>query len=151
MKKAFLLLLVFTALSCQKTVVFKDVKKDFSDNQWVATDIKKFEFKLKKDVEAGDIKLLFSHVFEPQYATVPVSVTIEYPSGEKENVFLNLQLKDAEGNDLSDCSGDICELYTNLKEGVKLPKGNYKVSVENKFAYAYLANVLAVGVSVERD
>lgn len=151
MKKALLLFLVFTAVSCQKTVVFKDVKKDFSDNQWVATDVKKFEFKLKKDVEAGDIKLLFSHVYEPQYATVPVSVTIEYPSGEKENVFLNLLLKDAEGNDLSDCSGDICELYTNIKEGVKLPKGDYKVTVENKFAYAYLANVLAVGVSVERE
>jgi hypothetical protein len=151
MKKALLLLLVFTAVSCQKTVVFKDVKKDFSDNQWVATDVKKFEFKLKKDVEAGDIKLLFSHVYEPQYATVPVSVTIEYPSGEKENVFLNLLLKDAEGNDLSDCSGDICELHTNIKEGVKLPKGDYKVTVENKFAYAYLANVLAVGVSVERE
>jgi hypothetical protein len=94
---------------------------------------------------------LFSHVYEPQYATVPVSVTIEYPSGEKENVFLNLLLKDAEGNDLSDCSGDICELHTNIKEGVKLPKGDYKVTVENKFAYAYLANVLAVGVSVERE
>jgi hypothetical protein len=58
MKKALLLLLVFTAVSCQKTVVFKDVKKDFSDNQWVATDVKKFEFKLKKDVEAGDIKTI---------------------------------------------------------------------------------------------
>jgi hypothetical protein len=151
MKKTLLLLLMFTALSCQKTVVFKDVNKNFNDNQWAATDIKKFEFKLKKDVEAGDIRLLFSHVHDPQYATVPVSVTVENPSGEKENFFMNLQLKDADGNDLSECSGDICDLYTNIKEGVKLSKGTYKVTVENKFAYAYLANVLAVGVSVERE
>lgn len=151
MKKALLLLLVFTVLSCQKTVVFKDVKKDFADNQWAATDIKKFEFTLKKDIEAGDIRLLFSHVYEPQYGSVPVSVTIENPSGEKENFYMNLQLKDEEGNDLSECSGDICDLYTNIKENVKLTKGTYKVSVENKFAYAYLANVLAVGVSVERE
>jgi hypothetical protein len=151
MKKTLLLLLVFAALSCQKTVVFKDVKKDFTDNQWAATDVKKFEFKLKKDIELGDIKLLFSHVHDPQYATVPVSVTIENPAGEKENFFMNLLLKDSDGNDMSDCSGDICDLYTNIKEGVKLSKGTYKVTVENKFAYAYLANVLAVGVSVERE
>ena len=142
---------MLTVLSCQKTVVFKDVKKDFADNQWAATDIKKFEFKLKKDIELGDIKLLFSHVHDPQYSTVPVSVSIENPSGEKENFFMNLQLKDADGNDLSECSGDICDLYTNIKEGVKLQKGTYKVTVENKFAYAYLANVLAIGLSVERD
>lgn len=151
MKKTLLLLLMLTVLSCQKTVVFKDVKKDFADNQWAATDIKKFEFKLKKDIELGDIKLLFSHVHDPQYSTVPVSVSIENPSGEKENFFMNLQLKDADGNDLSECSGDICDLYTNIKEGVKLQKGTYKVTVENKFAYAYLANVLAIGLSVERD
>ena len=151
MKKTLLLLLMLTVLSCQKTVVFKDVKKDFADNQWAATDIKKFEFKLKKDTELGDIKLLFSHVHDPQYSTVPVSVSIENPSGEKENFFMNLQLKDADGNDLSECSGDICDLYTNIKEGVKLQKGTYKVTVENKFAYAYLANVLAIGLSVERD
>lgn len=151
MKKTLLLFLMLTVLSCQKTVVFKDVKKDFADNQWTATDVKKFEFKLKKDIELGDIKLLFSHVHNPQYSTVPVSVSIENPSGEKENFFMNLQLKDAEGNDLSECSGDICDLYTNIKEGVKLQKGTYKVTVENKFAYAYLANVLAIGLSVERD
>lgn len=151
MKKTLLLFVMLTVLSCQKTVVFKDVKKDFADNQWTATDVKKFEFKLKKDIELGDIKLLFSHVHNPQYSTVPVSVSIENPSGEKENFFMNLQLKDAEGNDLSECSGDICDLYTNIKEGVKLQKGTYKVTVENKFAYAYLANVLAIGLSVERD
>jgi hypothetical protein len=142
---------VFPVLSCKKTVVVKDVNTEFVEKQWPAADAKKFEFKLKKDIESGDIKLLFSHVHDPQYGTVPVSVTLESPSGEKENFFMNLQLKDADGNDLSDCSGDICDLYTTLKEGVKLSKGTYKVRVENKFAYAYLANVLAVGVTVERE
>jgi gliding motility-associated lipoprotein GldH len=151
MKKALLLLLVLAAFSCQKTVVVNEVQKDFGDNQWAATDVKKFEFKLKKDIEVGDIKLVFSHVHDPQYGSVPVSVTIENPAGEKENFYMNLQLKDEEGNDMSECAGDVCDLYTSVKEGVKLSKGTYKVTVENKFAYAYLANVLAVGVRVERE
>jgi gliding motility-associated lipoprotein GldH len=151
MKKILLLLSLFMLLSCAKTVVIKQNNQDFPDNQWAATDIKKFEFKLKRDIEVGDIKLLFSHVFEPQYSTVPMAITIEKPSGEKENVFLNVPLKDDEGNDLSECSGDICDLHAMIKEGVKLEKGNYKISIENKFAYAYLANVLGVGISVERE
>lgn len=151
MKKILLLLFLLTLFSCKKTVVFTETKKDFPENQWAATDVKNFSFTLKKDVEAGDIKLLFSHVFDPQYGSVPVSVTIENPAGEKENVFLNIQLKDSEGKDLSSCAGDICDIHTMVKENVKLAKGNYKVSVENKFAYAYLANVLAVGISVERE
>jgi hypothetical protein len=52
---------------------------------------------------------------------------------------------------MSDCSGDICELQTFIKEGVPLKKGDYKVTIKNKFDYEYLANVLALGVSVERD
>ena len=151
MKKALLLLFLFLLISCSKTVVVKQVQKDFADNRWEAAAIKKFEFKLKKNIAVGDIKLLFSHVHEPQYATVPISVTIEYPSGEKENIFLNVQLKDPEGNNLSECSGDICDIHAIIKEGAKLEKGTYKVLVENKFAYQYLANVLAVGVSVERE
>jgi len=151
MKKALLLLSLLMLLSCKKAIVFHDVNTDFTQNQWQATDVKKFEFTIKKDIDAADIKLIFSHVYEPQYEAVPVSVTIENPVGEKENIYMRLQLKDSEGKDLSECSGDICDLSTNLKEGVKLTKGTYKVSVENKFAYAYLANVLGVGISVERE
>ena len=151
MRKILLLLFVFTLFACKKTVVVKKTDTNFNDNQWMATDIKTFEFKLKRNVEAADINIVFSHVFDPQYSTVPMSVTVENPAGEKENVFVNLMLKDEEGNDLSDCSGDICDLIQPIKEDVTLQKGTYKVSIENKFAYEYLANVLAVGVSVDRE
>jgi len=151
MKKILLLLFMLTLLGCKKTVVVKQMHTDFEDNQWMATNIQNFEFKLKRDVEAGDINLLFSHVFQPQYSTVPVSVTIENPAGETENILVNLMLKDEDGNDLSDCSGDICDLSQPVKEDAMLKKGTYKITVENKFAYEYLANVLAVGVSVERE
>lgn len=151
MKKVLLLFLVFTAISCKKTTVVREVQNDFSDKQWQATDVRKFEFKIKKDIELADISLMLSHVYEPQYTSVPVSVTIESPGGAKENFYMNLQLKDEEGNDLSECAGDVCDLYTSIKQGIKLTKGDYKITVENKFAYAYLANVLALGVIVERE
>ena len=152
MKKILLLLcLIAFVSSCKKTVVASAIKKDFADKQWLATDVKTFELKVKRNIDNADIKILFSHVYEPQYSTVPLEITIESPSGTKEEVAINLVLKDDEGNDLSDCSGDICDLHTIVKESVKLEKGIYKISVKNKFAYEYLANVLAVGASIERD
>lgn len=151
MKKLLPLLLVFILFSCKKSVVYTETSDDFEDSRWMASDIKTFDFKLKKDIDAGDIKLTFSHVHEPQYGIVPIAVTLKDPSGQIENIMLNVPLKDAEGNDLSECSGDICDLHTFIKQGVPLKKGDYQITLQNKFAYEYLANVLAVGISVERE
>lgn len=151
MKKILLLLCLMAMVSCKKTVVASAIKKDFADKQWLATDVKTFELKVKRHIDNGDIKVLFSHVYEPQYSSVPLEITIESPSGSKEEIAIDLRLKDEEGDDLSDCSGDICDLHTVVKEGVKLEKGIYKISVKNKFRYEYLANVLAVGASIERE
>lgn len=151
MKKILLLLCLIVLASCKKTVVASEIRKDFADKQWPAADIKTFNLKIKRDLDKADIKILFSHVYEPQYESVPLEISIESPSGEKEEIALNLRLKDEDGNDVSDCSGDICDLHTIVKEGVSLKKGIYKISVKNEFAYEYLANVLAVGASIERE
>lgn len=151
MKKILFLLCLIAMVSCKKTVVASEIRKDFADKQWLATDVKTFNLKIKRDIDNADIKILFSHVYEPQYESVPLEISIESPSGEKDEIVVNLQLKDEDGNDLSDCSGDICDLHTVVKEGVSLKKGIYKISVTNKFAYEYLANVLAVGASIERE
>lgn len=148
MKKILLLLLMFTVLACTKNEAAREVNREFNENRWEAADTKNFEFTLDKDIPAADISLLFSHIHDPQYATVPVAITLEGPDGKKEDIYLNVRLKDANGNDLSECAGDICDNYTTFKENVKLVKGAYKISVQNKFANVYLPNVLAVGVVV---
>ena len=94
---------------------------------------------------------MFSHTFDPQFQRVPLEVTIEHPDGTKDNMFLNLQLKDSSGNSISDCAGDICDLEMGLKEEMEMPAGKYKVMVENKFDGPYLPNVLALGIIVENE
>lgn len=151
MKKTVLLLLLLTLFSCQKGDLIHDVNKDFPENQWQSDDIKKFEFTLEKGIKKGDINIIFSHIHKPGYDSVPIFVTIESPNGEKEDIETTLVLKDAGGNELSDCAGDVCDLQTTIKNAAKLEKGIYKVTVQNKHEYAYVANVLGVGVSVEKD
>lgn len=151
MRKLLLLAITFMLFSCEKNIRYVEVNRDFEQNRWPATDIKKFEFNLDNDIESGDIKLVFSHIHEPQYNEVPVLVTIQYPDGKKENIAVNLLLKDASGKDMSDCAGDVCDLSTSIKEKIKLVKGSYMITVQNKFSNAYLINVLGLGINVVSD
>jgi gliding motility-associated lipoprotein GldH len=151
MKKVFLLLALTLLFSCNKTEAYKETIKDFPENRWAKKDVKTFKFKLKKDIEAAEVALHLSHVFDPQYTMVPLSVTITHPSGKEDNIFVNMPLKDASGESLSDCTGDYCDLTTTIVEETKFEKGEYKVTIQNQYEHEYLPNVLAFGISVEHD
>jgi len=148
MKKTILLLLLFAFASCNKFTIRKTIV-DFPDNRWQQNDVKSFEFDVKEDMDA-DIAILFSHVEDPQYDGVPLKVTIEAPSGDKENIAVMFRLKDASGKEYSDCVGDVCDLTTVIKEAMPLKKGKYIFTLQNSFSKRnYLPNVLAVGISLE--
>ncbi|KAF2519789.1 gliding motility lipoprotein GldH [Flavobacterium salilacus subsp. salilacus] len=151
MKKFVFLLPLLLLFSCNKTTLFTKTIDDFDNNRWQKSEVKTFEFDIKKDVENADIKLIFSHTFDPQYERVPLELTIQSPDGVKDNMFLNLQLKDGSGNSISDCAGDICDLEMNLKEEMKMLAGKYIITVENKFEGEYIPNVLALGIMVENE
>ncbi|AXG73173.1 hypothetical protein DVK85_02600 [Flavobacterium arcticum] len=151
MKKFVFLLPLLLLLSCNKTTLFTQTLDDFNNNRWQKNEMKVFHFDVKKDVKKADIKLTFSHTFDPQYERVPLEVIIENPDGTKDNMFLNLQLKDASGDVVSDCAGDICDLEMGLKEGLTMPAGKYSITVENKFEGEYLPNVIALGITVENN
>lgn len=152
MKKTLLLLLFLSLLSCKEAVVDK-MDKDFDDNQWNKTDVKTFEFEIKRDIESADVLLNFSHIFDPGYSRVPMVVNIQNVTANTppQSFALNLILKDESGESLSECSGDICDFSYTLIEGKPMPKGNYKVTVQNQYQWEYLPNTLAVGISVKKD
>ncbi|MGQ2982343.1 hypothetical protein [Flavobacterium sp.] len=151
MRSLLLIAILLTLVSCTKTIVYHENAKDFKDNRWLASDVKSFEFDLEKDISAGGIKIAFSHVHDPQFTSIPLEAVITHPSGEKENIAIMLELRDKEGNDLSECLGDVCDLDTPLKDNVQLAKGKYRVELYNKFPNIYLPNAVSVGISVETD
>lgn len=145
MKKIIALLLLFFVAACSKYDISKTER--FTDNRWNKDDVKTFIFKIEETYSA-DVMLLFSHISEPQYNEVPLEVVILDPSGKKETVDVILKLKEANGKQLSDCAGDVCDLTKVIKERALFEKGSYTVTVKNNFNTAYLPNVLAVGVSL---
>ena len=152
--KTKLLLTLFTffiLFSCDKSSVYSEFYKNKEDNRWLKSDEKIFEFTIDNDVQLYDAIFDFSHVYDYQFASVPIDFIIENPSNEKEKFTINLKLKDTNGKEIGDCSGDICDLKFKIKQKSKLEKGNYKISISNSFKGDYLPNVIGVGLEIKKS
>nr|WP_294938477.1 hypothetical protein [uncultured Flavobacterium sp.] len=140
-------LLLLTA-ACEKGGFYSKFDGDFDSNRWVQSDTKSHEFTITDDAKPYDLVLRFSHVYDYQFASVPMVIQITAPSGEVENAVIDLKIKDSSGKELGDCSGDICDLEFKIKDRTKLEKGKYKVILAHSFNGPYLPNVIGVGLDV---
>lgn len=149
--KAFFYIVLFSCLtlfSCKKESVYDKMDKNFKLNRWEKSEIKTYEFSIDDESQLYDISLKFAHVYDYQFASIPIKIAIENPSGTVENLIFDLKIKDANGKELADCGVDICDLKQTIKEKAKLEKGNYKVSISHDFKGPYLPNILGIGLKV---
>lgn len=146
--KSIILLFCLSLFSCKDDSIFDKMDKNFKSNQWEKSEIKTYEFSIDDEKQWHDITLKFAHVYDYQFASIPLKIVIKNPSGIDESITLDLKIKDANGNELADCGGDICDLKQIIKKKVKLKKGNYTILISHDFKGPYLPNVLGVGVKV---
>lgn len=144
----FSILLFVLFASCNKSSIYNQFDEGFSENRWQEKDSKTYDFANDDETKLYNIIFRFSHVYDYQFNSIPINFTIINPKGETQNKVIDLQIKDASGKELAECSGDFCDLNYKLEENVKLQKGNYKVIVSHSFKGPYLPNVLGVGLKV---
>jgi gliding motility-associated lipoprotein GldH len=149
-KTSLLLLSFFTFLSCNLASVYSKFDALPEDRRWFPNATMNYEFNIEDANLQYDITLKFSHVYDYQFATVPIDFTIESPDGKKENISIDLTINDNSGKALADCSGDICDLEYGLKSNTKLQKGNYKITISTSTKLPYLPNVIGVGLEVKK-
>ena len=148
--KIVLLLSFFTILvSCSKQGNFNQFETFGDENRWQKSDVKTFEFDITDDSQLYNLTFRFSHVYDYQFATVPLNFTIENPVGEKINHNIDFAIKDDNGKELGECAGDVCDLNYKIEENVKLQKGKYKVTFSHSFNGPYLPNVIGIGLKVD--
>lgn len=148
-KIIFLLSLFTILISCSKQSQFSKFVDFGETNRWQKPDIKTFEFDVTDDSQLYNLIFKFSHVYDYQFNLVPINFSIENPAGEKENITIDLKIKDSAGKQLAECAGDICDLKYTIKEKTKLQKGKYKVVISHSFEGPYLPNVIGIGLDVE--
>lgn len=147
MKKSILLLFAILILSsCNK---FQErVTTDFQDNRWISDKWQDYTVVIPADVEAATINVVFSHIYEPGYNEIPVSVKIKSPEGKEEIINAKIFLKDNNGKNLSDCAGDVCDCITAIKTDFPLKKGTYIFSLKNNIKQPFLPNALVAGIQI---
>lgn len=148
MKKSILLLFVISVLaSCSR---FQErVIKDFPDRRWLTDTWQEYTVVIPADTETANINIVFSHIHEPGYSEIPVSVKMKTPDNKEEIINTKILLKDVNGKSLSDCAGDVCDCVTTIKTDVPLKKGIYIFSLKNNVKQPFLPNALAAGIQIE--
>lgn len=151
MKKIILVVSFILVLfaSCNKTSLYDKFEDNFKENRWEEKDSKTYDFSIDDESKLYNITFRFSHVYDYQFNSIPIHFTIINPKGSAQKKEIDLQIKDASGKEIAECSGDFCDLNYKLEENVKLLKGNYKIIVSHSFKGPYLPNVLGVGLKVE--
>lgn len=147
--RPILFLVLMTFFSCESKLVYNEFDSNFDENRWVSNESNSFSFTIEKE-NVCDIVLHLGHIYDLQFDSIPLEVRMTNPDGVAEIKTIDLKLKDANGKDLAECSGDICDLYYTIKERVTLQKGKHTIEITNKFASAYLPNILGVGLQIKK-
>jgi gliding motility-associated lipoprotein GldH len=150
MKLKTILLLPLFLFACNQYSVYSEFVKFSEDNHWASTEAKTFEFEITDETQTYDILFLFSHVYGYQFDHVPLHFSLKSPDGKTDDFSINLNLKDKNGKDTGDCSGDICDFTSVIREKMKFQKGLYKITVSHSFNGPYLPNVIGIGLEVDK-
>lgn len=148
--KFLLLFITYSFISCNSNAIYNEFNTDFDSNRWNSNEVTTFEFDNPEEIQVGSIKLHIGHIYDFQFANVPMEINIISPEGSSETIYVDVKFKDESGKDLADCSGDICDLYTSIVVNKKLLKGKYKFEIKNKFESLFLPNILGVGITIEK-
>ena len=136
-------------MSCDKAV-YKSYQTDLVGNRWQKNDVKTYNFEIK---ESGtyDLMVDFSHVYGTQFPALPLKVVMVNPDQTRKTADYTLELRNSEGEELGDCSGDYCDLREPVFSNLQLAAGNYQVSVANDFQFDFVPNVLGIGIRVVKS
>lgn len=148
MNRIYALVLALALFACNDTV-FDQYDRDFDNNRWVKSDVRQYHFAIADTAGRYDLIVDFSHVAGFQFGLVPISVTLQSANEQPITEHLLLRIKDANGNDIGDCTGDYCDIAHIVFSDLNLKRGKYKVSIANEFDNDYLPNVVGLGIRVQ--
>ena len=151
--KYYLLLFVLLIMSfgCNQSKVFEEYKK-FDNLSWHRFNYLEFEVTVEDSENEFDVYISLRHLPEFQYKQLPINLTIYSPSGEMRTADHLLELIDDEGNRLSKCVGDFCDVSILVRKDFKFTEpGIYNFRIENKWKKVDLPGIMEVGLLIKKS
>jgi gliding motility-associated lipoprotein GldH len=143
-------ILLCLSMSCSGPKVFEEYHK-FDHQSWNRFDLIKFEFTKAELNREYDLYVVLRHLPEFALKELPVNISLLMPSGAVRSRDYKLRFFDNEGNRLSECLGDYCDISILLMNGVTFSEpGSIQIEIENKFTKIELPSVLEVGLIINK-
>lgn len=144
----FLLLLVITG--CNQNKAFEEYKK-FDNLSWNRFNFLEFEVLVEDTESEFDVYISLRHLPEFFHNKLPINLTIYSPSGEMRTADHLIELSDVDGNSLSKCVGDFCDVSILVRKEISFyESGTYTFRIENKWQKVELPGIMEVGLILER-
>lgn len=149
----FLIILLFgfllSSCSSEKTV-FEEYKK-FEKLSWNRFDVLSFQMDVEDIDQNYDLFIHLRHFPGFPHKEMLVNLTIYSPAGDMRSTDYTLRLKDSEGESLSNCMGDYCDLLIPLRSDFSFYEpGIAKFDVENKYSKVDLPGIIEIGFIVKQ-
>lgn len=145
--------LVLAALmACQvNTTIFEEYRQ-FEDLSWSRFDILEFSTVVEDVQSPVDIFLSIRHLPEIPYKSMAISYTIYSPAGDMRSSDYSFELVDQEGESLSNCMGDYCDLMVPIREAFTISEsGRIKFEIENKYTKIEMPGIIEVGLIMKKS
>ncbi len=123
-----------------------------ADMSWNRFDIVKFDIPVEEGGFEADFFLTIRHIPEIPYESLKYNFTFIMPSGEIRTADHVLQFADDEGNSLSQCMGDLCDLTVPVRMGLRVSEaGTLRIEIENKYTRLEMPGIMEVGLIVRES
>ena len=134
-------------VSCNSNkIIFEEYHK-MPNLSWNRFDIQKFDIPVPEGGFEADFYLTVRHIPEIPYKELKFNFTFILPSGEIRTADYELEFKDKEGNSLSDCLGDLCDITMPIRKGLLVSDaGVLKIEIENKYTKLEMPGILELGL-----
>lgn len=152
-KKIFLLIAVLSILlsSCDKNVVFKEFKGEFSGYQWKASDKVIFNADIEDASQSYEMIINFRHVYGFQFKDLGFSMKIESPDGSTVSNLYSINVIGDDNEFKSNCSGDYCDLEKIIEGSYKFKSaGKYKFTIEHTMKHDPIPLVMDIGLIIKK-
>ena len=141
--------ILFFYFGCKKEFIFE---KEISivDSAWNYNNILKFDFEINDISKKYDLMLEVIHAGDYDFQNLYVKFQTAYPSGEKKEQVVSLELAGKSGIWNGQCSGNTCAVEIPLQvNAIFEEKGKHQISIEQYMRKSPLRGVEGMALKIK--
>lgn len=148
---AILFVAIFFA-GCNKNKVYEEHKTNFPQFRWEKSNVVEFNPEITDTASDYEITVALRHIFGFNLESIKIDLEIISPSGKKTMNEYLLSFYDEQGNFLSLCAGDFCDMEQLIEDDFNFKEtGEYQIKIYHRMEINPLPNIMEVGLIIEKS